>query len=63
MTQESNRLLENRRTLQSTLLLQKKKEMELVQEQLEKKRLEFTKRMDECREKQEELRTKVNFLI
>jgi predicted ribosome quality control (RQC) complex YloA/Tae2 family protein len=47
------------RTLQSTLLLQKKKEMQNVQEMLEKKRTEFTKRMEECREKQEELRAKV----
>jgi phage shock protein A len=39
--------------------LQKKKEMQSVQEQLEKKRMEFAKRMEECREKQEELRSKV----
>jgi hypothetical protein len=31
-----------------------------VQEQLEKKRLEFAKRMEECREKQEELKSKVS---
>lgn len=47
-----------RRTLQSTLLLQKKKEMAQVQQLLELKRIEFGKRMDECREKQEELRVK-----
>ncbi|KAJ3387123.1 hypothetical protein HDU84_001032 [Entophlyctis sp. JEL0112] len=44
--------------LQSTLLLQKKKEMNNVQINLEKKRAEFSKRMEECREKQEELRVK-----
>ncbi|KAI9104799.1 hypothetical protein DFS34DRAFT_213884 [Phlyctochytrium arcticum] len=47
-----------RHTLQSTLLLQKKREMQTVQAQLDKKRLEFAKRMEECREKQEELRAK-----
>ncbi|KAJ3415382.1 hypothetical protein HDV05_005119 [Chytridiales sp. JEL 0842] len=51
-------MFENRRTLQSTLLLQKKKEMHAIQAALEKKRLEFAKRMEECREKQEELRAK-----
>ncbi|KAJ3269894.1 Coiled-coil domain-containing protein 42 [Terramyces sp. JEL0728] len=51
-------LLQNRRTLQSTLLLQKKKEMQQVQQQLEKRRLDFSKRMEECREKQDELRSK-----
>lgn len=39
------RLLQNRETLQSTLLLQKKKEMQQVQAILEKKRQEFSKRM------------------
>jgi hypothetical protein len=33
--------------------------MQQVQAQLEKKRIEFTKRMEECREKQEELKFKV----
>ncbi|KND05092.1 uncharacterized protein SPPG_00766 [Spizellomyces punctatus DAOM BR117] len=47
-----------RHTLQSTLLLQKKKEMQSVQSQLEKKRLDFARRMEECREKQEELKAK-----
>ncbi|KAJ3223482.1 hypothetical protein HK099_001065 [Clydaea vesicula] len=51
-------LFENNRTLQSTLLLQKKKEMHQVQQLLEKKRIEFAKRMEECREKQEELKVK-----
>ncbi|KAJ3294107.1 hypothetical protein HDU79_011466 [Rhizoclosmatium sp. JEL0117] len=51
-------IFDNRHTLQSTLLLQKKKEMNLVQANLEKKRAEFSKRMEECREKQEELRVK-----
>ncbi|KAI8922618.1 hypothetical protein BC831DRAFT_474976 [Entophlyctis helioformis] len=55
---DSSTMFENRRTLQSTLLLQKKKEMQAVQAQLEKKRVEFAKRMEECREKQEELRAK-----
>jgi hypothetical protein len=41
------------------LLLLKKKEMQQVQAILEKKRQEFTKRMEECREKQHELRAKV----
>ncbi|TPX31276.1 hypothetical protein SeMB42_g07785 [Synchytrium endobioticum] len=50
--------LESRSTLQSTLLLQKKREMMDVQTQLDRKRAEFAKRMEECREKQEELRTK-----
>jgi uncharacterized coiled-coil DUF342 family protein len=49
------------KTLQSTLLLQKKKESQMVQEQLEKKRQEFAKRMDECREKREELKSKVGY--
>lgn len=52
-------MFESRRALQSTLLLQKKKEMQAVQAQLEKKRAEFAKRMEECRERQEDLRTKV----
>lgn len=51
-------MFENHRTLQSTLLLQKKKEMAHVQDQLEKKRAEFSSRMEECKYKQEELRTK-----
>ncbi|KAJ3085909.1 Cilia- and flagella-associated protein 73 [Quaeritorhiza haematococci] len=51
-------MFESKRTLQSTLLLQKKKEMQQVQAQLEKKRIEFAKRMEECRGKQEELRAK-----
>ncbi|KAI9331078.1 hypothetical protein BDR26DRAFT_938572 [Obelidium mucronatum] len=55
---QSPSIFENRHTLQSTLLLQKKKEMNLVQANLEKKRAEFSKRMEECREKQEELRVK-----
>jgi predicted ribosome quality control (RQC) complex YloA/Tae2 family protein len=55
-------MFEAKRNLQSTLLLQKKKEMHQVQLQLEKKRLEFAKRMEECREKQEELRAKVSLL-
>ncbi len=52
-------IFENHRTLQSTLLLQKKKEMAHVQDQLEKKRAEFAIRMEDCKYKQEELRTKV----
>ncbi|KAI8615429.1 hypothetical protein BC830DRAFT_298727 [Chytriomyces sp. MP71] len=51
-------IFDNRHTLQSTLLLQKKKEMQQVQLNLERKRAEFSKRMEECREKQEELRVK-----
>ncbi|KAJ3192556.1 hypothetical protein HK101_006323 [Irineochytrium annulatum] len=56
--EQSPSMFENRRTLQSTLLLQKKREMNQVQANLEKKRVEFAKRMEECREKQEELRAK-----
>ena len=52
-------MFDTHRTLQSTLLLQKKKEMANIQEQLEKKRAEFAIRMEECRFKQEELRSKV----
>ncbi|KAI9009606.1 hypothetical protein BC832DRAFT_551910 [Gaertneriomyces semiglobifer] len=48
-------LLQARNTLQSTLLLQKKKEMQAIQDQLDKRRAEFAKRMEACREKQEEL--------
>ncbi|KAJ3232134.1 hypothetical protein HDU81_003282 [Chytriomyces hyalinus] len=55
---EGSSIFDNRHTLQSTLLLQKKKEMNLVQANLERKRAEFSKRMEECREKQEELRVK-----
>ncbi|KAJ3156359.1 hypothetical protein HDU89_004141 [Geranomyces variabilis] len=51
-------MFESRRTLQSTLLLQKKKEMQAVQAELEKRRLEFAKRMAECKERQEGLRAK-----
>jgi hypothetical protein len=51
--------MSNKRTLQSTILLQKKKEMQHIQELLEKRRQDFTNRMDECREKQDELRSKV----
>jgi hypothetical protein len=50
----------NKRTLQSTILLQRKKEMQQVQELLELRRQDFAKRMEECREKQDELRSKVN---
>ncbi|EGF78277.1 hypothetical protein BATDEDRAFT_26838 [Batrachochytrium dendrobatidis JAM81] len=55
---EASTMLENRQTLQSTLLLQKKREMHAIQTLLEKKRVEFSKRMEECREKQEELKAK-----
>ncbi|KAJ3151414.1 hypothetical protein HDU86_006114 [Geranomyces michiganensis] len=51
-------MFESRRTLQSTLLLQKKKEMQAVQAELEKRRLEFAKRMADCKERQEGLRAK-----
>ncbi|KAI8826081.1 uncharacterized protein EV422DRAFT_563890 [Fimicolochytrium jonesii] len=51
-------MFESRRTLQSTLLLQKKKEMQAVQLELEKRRLEFAKRMSGCKDRQEELRSK-----
>ncbi|KAJ3017343.1 hypothetical protein HKX48_003589 [Thoreauomyces humboldtii] len=51
-------MFESRRTLQSTLLLQKKKEMQAVQSELEKRRLEFAKRMADCKERQEDLRAK-----
>jgi K+/H+ antiporter YhaU regulatory subunit KhtT len=44
--------------LQSTLLIRRKKELKGVQTLLEKKRAEFSKRMEECKEKQEELKTK-----
>ncbi|KAJ3061895.1 hypothetical protein HDU98_002218 [Podochytrium sp. JEL0797] len=56
--EKSSSIFDNRQTLQSTLLLQKKKEMNQVQSNLENKRAEFSKRMEECREKQEELRIK-----
>ncbi|KAH9268172.1 hypothetical protein BASA84_000367 [Batrachochytrium salamandrivorans] len=55
---KSATVIETRRTLQSTLLLQKKREMQTVQTLLEKKRAEFEKRMEECCEKQEELQSK-----
>ncbi|KAI8907472.1 hypothetical protein DFJ77DRAFT_180125 [Powellomyces hirtus] len=51
-------MFESRRTLQSTLLLQKKKEMQAVQAELEKRRLEFAKRMADCKDRQEGLRAK-----
>ncbi|KNE72379.1 hypothetical protein AMAG_16864 [Allomyces macrogynus ATCC 38327] len=44
--------------LQSTLLIRRRKELKHVQSLLEKKRAEFSKRMDECREKHEELKAK-----
>ena len=47
------------RTLQATLIVQKKRELNQVQAGLEKKRSEFKKRMDECAKKREELRAKV----
>ncbi|KAJ3343510.1 hypothetical protein HDU93_008169 [Gonapodya sp. JEL0774] len=51
-------IFEGRRTLQSTLLLAKKREMLEVQQQLDEKRAEFNHRMQDCREKQEELMAK-----
>ncbi|KAL7746545.1 hypothetical protein RI367_008072 [Sorochytrium milnesiophthora] len=56
--QLSHKLTQSTGTLQSTVLLRKRKELQQVQLQLEKKRQEFKKRMQECREKQEELRAK-----
>ena len=53
----------SRRSLQSTILLQKKKEMHQIQEALEKKRIEFTKRINECREKRDLLKVKVNISL
>ncbi|ORX85618.1 hypothetical protein BCR32DRAFT_290602 [Anaeromyces robustus] len=50
--------LQGRQSLQSTLLLQKKNEMNIVQKELDEKRIEFSKRMKECRGKQEELKLK-----
>eukprot|EP00833_Pecoramyces_ruminatium_P003161 jgi/Orpsp1_1/1177193/evm.model.c7180000060521.1 len=50
--------LQGRQSLQSTLLLQKKNEMSIVQKELDEKRIEFAKRMKECRGKQEELKLK-----
>ncbi|OUM61071.1 hypothetical protein PIROE2DRAFT_13025 [Piromyces sp. E2] len=44
--------------LQSTILLQKKNEMSIVQKELDEKRIEFAKRMKECRGKQDELKLK-----
>ncbi|KXS21452.1 hypothetical protein M427DRAFT_130245 [Gonapodya prolifera JEL478] len=51
-------IFEGRRTLQSTLLLAKKREMLEVQQQLDEKRAEFNRRMQDCRDKQEELMAK-----
>ena len=51
---------DTRKTLQSTVLIEKKKEMQAIQSELEKKRLEFARRMEECREKQDELKAKVS---
>jgi len=50
--------LQGRQSLQSTVLLQKKNEMSIVQKELDEKRIEFAKRMKECRGKQEELKLK-----
>ncbi|KAI9223937.1 hypothetical protein BC828DRAFT_374708 [Blastocladiella britannica] len=50
--------MEVTKDLQSTLLLRRRKELKDVQAQLERKRLEFKKRMDECAEKHDELRSK-----
>ncbi|KAG4099096.1 hypothetical protein H8356DRAFT_1290790 [Neocallimastix lanati (nom. inval.)] len=50
--------LQGRQSLQSTLLLQKKNEMNIVQKELDEKRIEFAKRMKDCRGKQEELKLK-----
>jgi len=50
--------LQGRQSLQSTLLLQKKNEMCIIQKELDEKRMEFAKRMKECRGKQEELKLK-----
>eukprot|EP01086_Lenisia_limosa_P011233 TRINITY_DN36711_c0_g1_i1.p1 TRINITY_DN36711_c0_g1~~TRINITY_DN36711_c0_g1_i1.p1 ORF type:complete len:337 (+),score=68.33 TRINITY_DN36711_c0_g1_i1:16-1026(+) len=46
------------RTLQSTLLIQKKKEMAEVQAELERKREEFFLRMARCQEKEDDLLVK-----
>ena len=43
---------------QSTLLLQKKKEMAEVQQQLDRKKDEFRQRMQRCQEKEVELAAK-----
>lgn len=51
-------LRDQRKTLQSTLLLRKQAEMALVQGALESKRTEFALRMAQCRTQQDGLRTK-----
>ncbi|EPZ35974.1 hypothetical protein ROZALSC1DRAFT_26493 [Rozella allomycis CSF55] len=58
LKEENDFTNEGKKSLQSTLLLQKKKELTLVHKLLEKKRLEFKKRMEDCYEKQNELRAK-----
>jgi hypothetical protein len=44
---------------QSTLLLQKKKEMKLVQQDLDRKKLEYNERMQKCFEKEKALMQRV----
>ncbi|ORZ34725.1 hypothetical protein BCR44DRAFT_33553 [Catenaria anguillulae PL171] len=48
--------------MQSTLLIRRRKELKEVQVQLERKRVEFKKRMDECAEKHDELKAKQRLL-
>lgn len=50
----------DRRSLQSTLLLEKKREMQEVQVLLDLKRQDFARRMEVCQEKRDDLRAKVS---
>jgi hypothetical protein len=59
LQEEVDTLVDGKKSLQSTLLLQKKKELSQIHKLLERKRIEFKKRMEECYEKQSELKAKV----
>ena len=59
LAQEKGKLLEaGKNTLQKTLLLKREVEVDKVQHELEKKKIDFNKRMEECRLKKEDLKVK-----
>ena len=50
-------------TLQKTLLLRREAEVDKIQYELEKKKIDFDKRMEECRLKKEDLKLKQKVVI
>ena len=61
---ERGTLLETgKNTLQKTLLLRREAEVDKIQYELEKKKIDFDKRMEECRLKKEDLKLKQKVVV